>query len=91
MLTIIDLNAEMAKLRMLRGRTPETPEADRQGSFVRLAGTAGLISLRGVRVGPPVSVRSSVMVVLFYPCPGVRLQGSAPAPGLISPGAGALS
>ena len=37
MLTIIDLNAEMAKLRMLRGRTPETPEADREGSFVRLA------------------------------------------------------
>ena len=37
MLTIIDLNAEMAKLRMLRGRSPETPEADRQGSFVRLA------------------------------------------------------
>jgi mannose-6-phosphate isomerase-like protein (cupin superfamily) len=36
-LTIIDLNAEMAKLKMLRGRTPETPEADRQGSFVRLA------------------------------------------------------
>ena len=37
MLTIIDLNAEMAKLRMLRGRTPETPEVDREGSFVRLA------------------------------------------------------
>jgi mannose-6-phosphate isomerase-like protein (cupin superfamily) len=36
-LTIIDLNAEMAKLRLLRGRTPETPEADREGSFVRLA------------------------------------------------------
>jgi mannose-6-phosphate isomerase-like protein (cupin superfamily) len=36
-LTIIDLNAEMEKLRMLRGRTPETPEADREGSFVRLA------------------------------------------------------
>ena len=37
MLTIIDHNAEIAKLRMLRGRTPETPESDRQGSFVRLA------------------------------------------------------
>jgi len=36
-LTIIDLNAEMAKLKMLRGRTPETPEVDRHGSFVRLA------------------------------------------------------
>ena len=37
MLTIIDLNAEMAKLRMLRGRTPETPEADRVGAFARVA------------------------------------------------------
>jgi mannose-6-phosphate isomerase-like protein (cupin superfamily) len=36
-LTIIDLNAELAKLRMLRGRTPETPEADRAGAFARLA------------------------------------------------------
>ena len=37
MLTILDMNAEFAKLRMLRGRTPETPEADRQGSLVKLA------------------------------------------------------
>ena len=37
MVTIIDLNAEMAKLKMLRGRTPETPEADRVGAFARLA------------------------------------------------------
>jgi mannose-6-phosphate isomerase-like protein (cupin superfamily) len=37
MLTILDLNAELARLKMLRGRTPETPEADRQGSFARLA------------------------------------------------------
>src|SRR2546430_6733449 len=37
MLTIIDLNAELAKLKMLRGRTPETPEADRAGAFARLA------------------------------------------------------
>jgi hypothetical protein len=36
-LTILDLNAEMAKLKMLRGRTPETPEADRKGAFARLA------------------------------------------------------
>ena len=35
--TILDLNAEFAKLKMLRGRTPETPEADRQGAFARLA------------------------------------------------------
>ena len=37
MLTILDLNAELAKLKMLRGRTPETPEADRAGAFARLA------------------------------------------------------
>jgi len=36
-LTIIDLNDELAKLKMLRGRTPETPEADRAGAFARLA------------------------------------------------------
>jgi uncharacterized cupin superfamily protein len=36
-LTILDLNAEFAKLRMLRGRTPETPAADREGAFARLA------------------------------------------------------
>ena len=35
MLTILDLNAELAKLKMLRGRTPETPEADRSGAFAR--------------------------------------------------------
>src|SRR6201984_1363205 len=37
MLTILDLNAEFAKLKMLRGRTPETPETDREGAFARLA------------------------------------------------------
>ena len=37
MLTILDLNAEFAKLKTLRGRTPETPEADREGAFARLA------------------------------------------------------
>jgi mannose-6-phosphate isomerase-like protein (cupin superfamily) len=36
-LTILDMNAEFAKLRVLRGCTPEMPEADRQGSFARLA------------------------------------------------------
>src|ERR1700730_5992091 len=36
-LTFIDLNAELAKLRMLRGRTPETPAAEREGAFARLA------------------------------------------------------
>src|SRR6516225_9337098 len=35
--TILDLNAEFAKLKMLRGRSPETPETDRKGAFARLA------------------------------------------------------
>ena len=37
MITILDLNAEFAKLKMLRGRTPQTPEAARKGAFARLA------------------------------------------------------
>jgi mannose-6-phosphate isomerase-like protein (cupin superfamily) len=35
--TILDLNAEFAKLKMLRGRTPGTPEAERKSAFARLA------------------------------------------------------
>jgi quercetin dioxygenase-like cupin family protein len=34
---VIDVKAELAKLRMLEGRTPETPEAAREGAFARLA------------------------------------------------------
>ena len=34
---IVDLNAEVAKLTMFRGRTPRSTMADRQGSAVRLA------------------------------------------------------
>ena len=34
---ILDINAEFAKLKMLRGRTPETSEAERQSAFARLA------------------------------------------------------
>ena len=37
MITILDLNTEFAKLKMLRGRTPETPAAAREGAFARLA------------------------------------------------------
>jgi mannose-6-phosphate isomerase-like protein (cupin superfamily) len=36
-LTILDLNVEFANLKMLRGRTPETSEAERKGAFARLA------------------------------------------------------
>jgi len=36
-ITILDLNAEFAKLRMLRGRTPETTPQEREGAFARLA------------------------------------------------------
>ena len=35
--SIIDLNAELAKLTMFRGRTPQSTMADRQGSGGRLA------------------------------------------------------
>jgi mannose-6-phosphate isomerase-like protein (cupin superfamily) len=39
MITILDLKAELAKLTMLRGRTPQTTEVDRKGSgaFATLA------------------------------------------------------
>ncbi len=37
MITIIDLKAELAKLTMLRGRTPEMPAAARKGAFATLA------------------------------------------------------
>jgi mannose-6-phosphate isomerase-like protein (cupin superfamily) len=35
--SIIDLNAEVAKLTMFRGRTPQSTMADRKGSSARLA------------------------------------------------------
>ena len=37
MITIIDLNAELAKLTMLRGRTPRTTRAEREGTAAQLA------------------------------------------------------
>lgn len=37
MITVIDINAELAKLTMLRGRTPTTTEEQRKGAFARLA------------------------------------------------------
>jgi mannose-6-phosphate isomerase-like protein (cupin superfamily) len=37
MITVIDVKAELAKLRTLRGRTPETPAAEREGAFARLS------------------------------------------------------
>ena len=37
MIAIVDLKAELAKLRTLRGRTPETPAAEREGAFAKLA------------------------------------------------------
>src|SRR5438874_9625177 len=35
--SIVDLNAELAKLTMFRGRTPQSTMADRKGSAARLA------------------------------------------------------
>jgi mannose-6-phosphate isomerase-like protein (cupin superfamily) len=37
MATVIDLTAELAKMTMLRGRTPQTTGADRVGSSAQLA------------------------------------------------------
>lgn len=37
MMTVIDLTAELAKLTMLRGRTPLTTSADRPGTSAQLA------------------------------------------------------
>ena len=37
MITLLDLNAEFAKLNMLHGRTPTTTEAEREGSSAWLA------------------------------------------------------
>jgi mannose-6-phosphate isomerase-like protein (cupin superfamily) len=37
MITVIDLTAELAKLTMLRGRTPQTTSADRVGTSAQLA------------------------------------------------------
>ena len=37
MITIIDVDAELAKLTMLRERTPQTTRAERQGSSAQLA------------------------------------------------------
>jgi len=37
MVAIVNVKAEFEKLRMLRDRTPETPDSDRKGAFARLA------------------------------------------------------
>ena len=37
MVAVIDLKAEFARLTMLKGRTPTTPTAEREGAFARVA------------------------------------------------------
>jgi mannose-6-phosphate isomerase-like protein (cupin superfamily) len=37
MVTVIDLTSELAELKMLQGRTPQTTRAERQGSSAQLA------------------------------------------------------
>ena len=37
MITTLDLKGEITKLKMLHGRTPETPEAEREGAFAKLS------------------------------------------------------
>jgi hypothetical protein len=62
MITIMDLEAELAKLTMLRGRTPETPAVERERAFARLApydgahhdrGRAGSLRAQGGDGGDP--------------------------------------
>ncbi len=49
--TIIDINAEAAKLRMFRGRTPQTTFAERKGSAVQLASYRDGLLLLGKSAG----------------------------------------
>ena len=49
--TIIDLNAEAAKLTMLRGQTPQTTSAKRKGSMARLGPYRDGILLLGTSAG----------------------------------------
>ena len=37
MITVLDLKAEFSRLTMLKGRTPTSSEAEREGAFARLA------------------------------------------------------
>jgi quercetin dioxygenase-like cupin family protein len=37
MVAVVDLKADLARLRMLEGRTPTSSEAEREGAFARLA------------------------------------------------------
>ena len=37
MVTVVDLKAEFTKLAMLKGRTPTSSEAEREGAFARVA------------------------------------------------------
>jgi hypothetical protein len=57
--SIIDLNAELAKLTMFGGRTPQSTMADRKGSAARLAsyrdGGLSIRSLPGKAIGKPIS------------------------------------
>jgi quercetin dioxygenase-like cupin family protein len=37
MINVIDIKAVLGELKTLRGRTPETPEAEREGAFAKLS------------------------------------------------------
>jgi quercetin dioxygenase-like cupin family protein len=49
--TIIDVNLEAAKLRMFRGRTPQTTFAERKGTAVHLGSYRGGMLLLGKSAG----------------------------------------
>ena len=54
MITILDVKAELGKLKTLRGRTPTTPESDREGAFAKLAEyrDGGIFAARFAGRGP---------------------------------------
>ena len=51
--SIIDLNAELAKLTLFRGRTPQSSMADRQGSAARLAAPQDWLPTATARLPSP--------------------------------------
>ena len=54
MITILDVKTELGKLKMLRGRTPTTPESERKGAFAKLAEyrDGGIFAARFAGRGP---------------------------------------
>jgi len=93
--SIIDLDAELAKLTMFRGRTPQSTMADRKGSGARLAAyrDGGLFGTATLEIvcddGPPrfFALRAGMLAVnpqgawhRFHSSEGVTLMTATPTP-----------